>query len=356
MQKNLTIILVILLYSCGGDEPTSPQIIDYYSEDNQFLEELSSSNGKTVEYLSDFIENVLFDSSGSKFYRIKKMYFSSMGLDSLPASIGKLDSLTILTLNDNKLKFIPESICSIFENLDSLAVDNNEICTPALPTCIKNTTTIAFYDSQYCEIGYDEEDEDFINQLIIENWGEDSLSFLFDQFNNLTNWDTFEETIENNLILVSRITEIRYDGRDITKIPDEIAELDMLNRLEIQDNQIEIIPDFIGSLLNLTYFTINDNKIGVIPGTIGNLINLEVFKISKNLLNSIPEAIGGLVNLEKLWLSDNLLTSLPDGMCAILENCGINIYIQNNQLCADSSNKCFEDLITSSTQPLNACD
>ena len=74
MQKKLTIILMIIFYSCGGDTSTNPQIIDYYSEDNQFLDELSISNGKTVEDLSDFIDNVLFDSSGYKSYRIKKMY------------------------------------------------------------------------------------------------------------------------------------------------------------------------------------------------------------------------------------------------------------------------------------------
>ena len=74
MQKYLTIILILSLYSCGGDDSTNPQTIDHYSEDLQFLNELSSSNGKTVEYFSDFIDNVLFDSSGSKFYRIKKNY------------------------------------------------------------------------------------------------------------------------------------------------------------------------------------------------------------------------------------------------------------------------------------------
>ena len=307
--------------------------------------------------INDRITKVGIISSGVTLYKIRKLYLSSLDLDSLPQSIGGLDSLTILILNDNKLKFIPQSICSINDNLDSLAIDNNEICTPsALPTCIKSNTTIAFYNSQDCEIGYDEEDEDFINQLIIENWGEDSLSSLFDQFNNLTNWETFEETGENNPILISRITEIRYDGRDITNIPDEIAELEMLNRLELQKNQIEIIPDFIGSLINLNYFTINDNKISVIPDAMGNLINLEVFKISENILNSIPQVIGNLENLEKLWISNNLLTSLPDNMCTILENPGIDIFIQNNQLCADSSNVCFKDLIESSTQPVDACD
>jgi Leucine-rich repeat (LRR) protein len=136
--------------------------------------------------------------------------------------------------------------------LDSLAVDNNEICTPsALPTCIKNNTTILFYDSQDCQITPDEEDWDFIDELITKNWGQDSLSIYREQFYNLTKWETFEETIDNQEVLRSRITEIRYNGREIKEIPDGIAELEMLTRLEFQNNQIVIIPDFIGSLLNM---------------------------------------------------------------------------------------------------------
>ena len=63
MQKYLTIILILSLYSCGGDDSTNPQTIDHYSEDLQFLNELSISNDKSVEDFSDFIDNVLFDSS-----------------------------------------------------------------------------------------------------------------------------------------------------------------------------------------------------------------------------------------------------------------------------------------------------
>ena len=127
MQKNLTIILMIILYSCGGDSSTSPQTIDHYSEDLQFLNDLSSSNGKSVEYFSDFIENILYDSSGYRSYRIKKMYFGSIGLDSLPSSIGNLDSLTILKLNDNNLHYITESICDVYDQLDTLNIYNNNI-------------------------------------------------------------------------------------------------------------------------------------------------------------------------------------------------------------------------------------
>jgi|GEM_PF-2427478 len=358
MQKYLTIILIILLYSCGVDSVTNPPIIDFHTDDQNFINDLASVNSMLdTETIENGITKIEVDTEGVKFFKIKKLYMGSMNLDSIPSSIGDLDSLTILMLNNNKFKFIPESICSIFENLDSLAVDNNEICNPsALPTCIKNNTTILFYDSQDCQITPDEEDWDFIDELITNNWGQDSLSIYREKFYNLTKWETFEETIDNQEFLRSRITEIRYNGCEIKEIPDGIAELEMLTRLELQNNQIVIIPDFIGSLLNLNYFTIYDNNISVIPASIGDLTNLEVFKISENSLDSIPPMIRNLKNLQKLWLNDNQLSTLPDSMCTILENPNLEIYIQNNLLCADSSNVCFKDLINNSTQPSDVCN
>ena len=348
MQKNLTIILVILLYSCGGDTSTNPQIIDYYSEDSQFLDELSISNGKSVEYFSDFIENVLFDSSGYKSYRIKKMYLGSIGLDSLPPSIGNLDSLTILYLNDNNIQNITESICDVYGQLDTLNIYNNNICTPTIPECIeKNTTITEFYGNQGCDILPDEGDRDFILDLINENWADTTTEFIDILKNSYTEWEDYWE--DGNL--VSRITEIRYDNKAITKIPNSIADLDSLRWLEFQNNQIEIIPGYIGSLKNLQYFTIFQNNITELPPQIGYLSSLEVLKISENNLENIHQNIGELNNLNLLWLSENQITTLPDSMCNILENPNIQIYIDNNFLCPENNNECFEDLINNSTQP-----
>ena len=357
MQKNLTIILILSLYSCGGDNSTNPQTIDHYSEDLQFLNELSSSNGKTVEYFSDFIDNVLFDSSGSKFYRIKKMYFSSMGLDSLPTSIGDLDSLTILILKNNNLQYITESICDVYGQLDSLEIDNNKICTPTIPECIERNTTITkFYGNQGCDILPDEGDRDFILDLITLNWPDATTEFINSLKNSYTEWEVYWE-VGN---LVSRITEIRYDDKAITKIPNSIGDLDSLRWLELQNNQITLIPGYIGLLTKLQDFIISRNNIAVLPPQIGDLVSLEVLKIDENNLNDITSNIGYLQFLHTLWLSENQLTTLPVGMCDILGNSNIVINIDNNFLCPENNNPCFEDLIKSgSTQledPENVCD
>ncbi|HIB14688.1 MAG TPA: hypothetical protein EYO19_04435, partial [Candidatus Marinimicrobia bacterium] len=82
MQKNLTIILVILLYSCGEDSPiTPPPSIDYHTNDQQFIDNLvllnnSIENEDVIDRITttDFID----DSTGSKYYKIKQLNLNNM--------------------------------------------------------------------------------------------------------------------------------------------------------------------------------------------------------------------------------------------------------------------------------------
>ena len=95
---------------------------------------------------------------------------------------------------------------------------------------------------------------DFILDLITENWGDTASTDKITELNNLTTWETFTE---GNTI-TSRITEIRYDDQGITNIPISLEDVDSLERIELQENQIEIIPNIIGNLSRLKYITIQN--------------------------------------------------------------------------------------------------
>ena len=352
MSRKFIYFVLLFFYYCGVDSSTNTPVIDYHLDDSKFLNDMSISNNKSIDFFNDFIDKVVYDSSGYETYRIKKIYFSNMDLDSLPPSIGNLDSLEVLTLNDNQFQFITESVCNIFDQLDTLDLFNNDICSHAIPECIERNTTISqFYDDQGCTVVPDEGDSDFINDLINENWPDTNYMFLDLLKNNHTKWENYWE----NNQLVSRIIEIRYDNKSIFKIPNSIADLDSLRWLELQNNSITTIPGYIGSLQVLEYFTIFQNDIIELPPQIGNLVSLEVLKVSENKLESIHPNIGNLNKLNQLWLSENQLINLPIGMCNILNNENINIYIDNNLLCIDSNDNCFTDLINNSVQQTD-CD
>ena len=51
MQKNLTIILIILLYSCGGDESTNPSVASkFHSNDDSNIDSLFAKGDPVEEY------------------------------------------------------------------------------------------------------------------------------------------------------------------------------------------------------------------------------------------------------------------------------------------------------------------
>ena len=132
----------------------------------------------------------------------------------------------------------------------------------------------------------------------------------------------------------------------------EIAaeDVDSLERIELQENQIESIPNIIGNLSRLKYITIQKNNITTIPARIGELEQLEVFKIYDNELVEVHENIGQLLKLISLNLSYNQLENLPESMCNILSNPEIQISIDNNKIC-NGYPDCFISLVNNADQP-----
>tara|TARA_B100000029_G_scaffold92901_1_gene82835 strand:+ start:8106 stop:9158 length:1053 start_codon:yes stop_codon:yes gene_type:complete len=347
-MKNIFIVIIIILFNQCNNSSTSPNTteIEYYLDDLNFIEQLSSLNGISQEILSNFITSVIYKVDNSEFYRLNKLYLNNLGISLLPDNIGELDSLKVLKLDNNSLTQIPNSICNIYNQLDTLLLENNDICTPSVPECILNSTTVSlFYSNQQCEIIPWENDQEFISDLIVENWGEDASTSIKDELDNLTTWENFIQGDD----VVSRITEIRYNNKGIQKIPNTISNLDSLQRIELQYNQIDTIPGYVSNLSRLNYFTIQNNNITFLPPQIRDLKKLEIFKISENKLTEVHQNIGQLTNLIVLHLSENELESLPDSMCNILSNSSIDINIDNNKICSNY-NECFIDLIENSTQ------
>ena len=365
MQKNLTIILVILLYSCGGDSPiTSPPSIDYYTDDQQFIDNLvllnnSIENENVIERITatDFIDG----STGSKYYKIKQLNLNNMSLDSIPNSIINLDSLKILNLSNNQIEFLPEDICNINDQLDSLDVSNNLLCNPHVPICITNIepTLTAFFASQNgCSYQMSSKDMNFIKRMILENWTAvsendseyDSLWTIFNDEDNIT-WQEFieedKETLESTV--VSRIVTLKYEGfnSDIHTIPPEIGVVDSLKFIHLSHNDLSAIPTEIGDLKRLQFLYLDHNKIEIIPESIGGgdgLKKLEHLILNDNQINSVYTHLGYLTSLTKLDLSRNSLETLPSSLCDLSPV----IKIVGNQFecgCVEWDETCFSDKI-----------
>ena len=86
-----------------------------------------------------------------------------------------------------------------------------------------------------------------------------------------------------------------------------------LDQIDFEGNNLRgIIPDEIASLENMRYLALQDGSIsGNIPSVVGSLGNLEALDLGKNELSGdIPEEIFGLTKLHQLELNNNMLTGV----------------------------------------------
>ena len=102
MQKTLSMILIFVMYSCGGDDSTSPSNESkYHSNDEAFLSQLIESGGIERDTLINRIIVESVEISGEEYDRIIEMDLSGLELDNLPSSIGDLQFLEELDLSNN---------------------------------------------------------------------------------------------------------------------------------------------------------------------------------------------------------------------------------------------------------------
>lgn len=108
---------------------------------------------------------------------------------------------------------------------------------------------------------------------------------------------------------LSRITELCYQGKPLSKCPDAIALLPNLQELVLSDNKLTTPPD-VSKNLCLKRLSLRGNELTTPPDTSKNL-ELADLDISLNKLTTLPNTDHNL-NLIKLYLEGMLLTTPPN--------------------------------------------
>jgi hypothetical protein len=129
---------------------------------------------------------------------------------------------------------------------------------------------------------------------------------------------------------------------NLTKLPEALGELTLLESLCVQFNQLEKLPVTIGNLTNLKDLKLGGNKLTKLPKEIGNLTNLETLTLWSNNLPDLPSEIGKLRQLRGLDIAGNPLRKLP-GEIVALTNLK-KFYLNDDMLLSTSQKKWMNEL------------
>ncbi|KAF7851514.1 hypothetical protein BT93_L3790 [Corymbia citriodora subsp. variegata] len=208
------------------------------------------------------------DKSIGNLQELDYLEIMSESIESLPESIGDLNSLTVLRIYQ-KPSMLPHSIGNLAK-MKHLILPHREL--RKLPDSIGRLQSLVKLDLSYSKIN---ELPHFIGNL-------------------------------------ERLKVLCCEGCHLEKLPDSIGRLQSLVELNLRYTKIKILPNCIGNLKKLKKLDLIDSHISELPKTIGMLENLKcLFACSKYLEGELPSEIGALSSLYMLDLSRGRFSELP---------------------------------------------
>jgi len=221
--------------------------------------------------------------------------------DTIPASLCNLDNLKILRLNDNTLiGSLPDSLGKL-TNLEFFYAQNNRL-SGNIPASLSNITNLTELNLCCQKLG----------ENIIKLTGE--IPPGLGQLTNLTNLQLHQNDLTGEIPidfgnLVNLTTFRLYDNKLSGEIPSSLSQLQLLTELNLSNNQLSgAIPNTIGDMSNLQVLDLSNNQLGDdFPGSLANLDSLIQLDLSYNeLTGSIPTELVE-AGIAKLDLSYNQL-------------------------------------------------
>ncbi|KAL3746082.1 hypothetical protein ACJRO7_015092 [Eucalyptus globulus] len=234
---------------------------------------------------------------------LKRLTFLALSYNDLvgniPSSVGGLESLQRLYLDNNLLEGpIPNEICYL-KNLGELVLWQNRI-SGLIPNCIGNLSNLQNFLLS---------SNNMTSVIPVSLWSLQELIFL-------------------NLSLNS------FSGG----LPLEIGKMRAMNSIDLSWNQLTgTIPSSIQELESLASLNLSGNSFqGLIPQSIGNLKGLDFLDLSHNELSgTIPKSMEGLKYLQNLNVSFNKLSgAIPNG--GPFGNFSALSFIGNEALCGNA--------------------
>ncbi|KAM8998743.1 leucine-rich repeat-containing protein 40 isoform 2-T2 [Sarcophilus harrisii] len=264
---------------------------------------------------------------------LKELHVGENQIEMLgPEHLRHLKSIHVLDLRDNKLKSIPDEI-TLLQALERLDLTNNDISS--LPHTLGNLPRLQFLALEGNPLRT-------IRRELLNKGTQEVLKYLRSKIKD-DPVNQNEASIETAMTLPSQarvnahtITALKlldYSDKQTTLIPDEIFDAvgnNVITSVNFSKNHLNEIPKRIMELKAVCDINLGFNKLSCVSAELGVLQNLAHLDIRNNLLTSLPEEMEALIKLQTINLSFNRFKTFPSVLYRVrsLET----ILLSNNQV------------------------
>ena len=122
-------------------------------------------------------------------------------------------------------------------------------------------------------------------------------------------------TVRDSLKAGAAIDYLNLDRNELETLPTEIAALEGLKWLRLNDNRLSELPA-LDQLRNLRRIYLRGNRFTAVPEALKNLPSLTDIDLSQNQIAEVPAWLAEKRGLENLSFSGTRITSLPEDLSA----------------------------------------
>ncbi|KAM9379426.1 leucine-rich repeat-containing protein 40 [Phaethornis superciliosus] len=234
-------------------------------------------------------------------------------LTSLPSALGQLENLQKLDVSHNKLTSIPEELLQL-SHLRSLLLHHNQLSH--LPDGFGQLVNLEELDVSNNHLTDIPTSFALLINLVRLNLSCNQLKNLpadISAMKSLRQLDctkNYLETVPSKLATMAALEQLYLRKNKLRSLP-EFPSCKLLKELHAGENQIEILnAENLKHLNSLSVLELRDNKIKSVPDEIAVLEKLERLDLANNDISRLPYTLGNLPHLKFLALEGNPLRTI----------------------------------------------
>jgi internalin A len=239
---------------------------------------------------------------------------TGLGLTEMPAALGELRQLQVLSLRNNELQIIP-AILGKLKQLQKLDLASNQLREVNTVLCsLQQLREINLYGNQLYKVPVALCTLRKLRELILGGNQLRAVSNALRNFQHLQSlWLNGNPLREVPTILreLKQLREINLSHLQLRKVPKRVLELRRLQTLFLFNNYLRELPIEISKLKWLREIHLHDNQLCDLPATIGDLRRLDTLDLRNNALVKLPEALRQCIDLKYLFLHGNPALGIP---------------------------------------------